>query len=371
MRKRRIIVSVISDLVSDQRVHRVCSFLQENDFNVLLIGRRSKKSLPLQERNYPVQRIRCFFNSGILKYAEFNFRLFFKILFKKSNLLLSNDLDTLVPNYIVSKIRSKKLFYDTHEFFTGMPELQDKPFKKRIWRKIEKFILPHLKNIYTVSDAVAGRYKKEYGISMKVVRNVPFLTSLPQPAVKNPFPEEKIILLLQGSGINKDRGAEELIQSMSLLPGNFFLVLIGGGERWEDLKALSDTLSLSNRIRFIEKVPFEELKQYTMHAHLGFSLDKPINLNYRLSLPNKVFDYIHAGIPVVASEITEVKRILETYEVGTTIPEVTADNIAAKVLEIFDSRLSYDKWKQNTAAAAKELCWQKEQTVLKRIFEET
>jgi glycosyltransferase involved in cell wall biosynthesis len=364
-----VIVSVISDLVSDQRVHRVCSFLQENDFDLLLIGRRLKKSLPLDERSYSTQRIRCYFNKGVLKYAEFNLKLFFKLLFQRADLFLSNDLDTLVPNFVIAKLRGKKLIYDTHEYFTGMPELQTKPFKRKIWRTIEKIFLPRLKQAYTVSESVAAQYEKDYDIKLKVVRNTPMKTdSLPHQS-DIVFSPGKTILLLQGSGINKDRGAEELIETMQLLPDNFHLVFIGGGEIWEDLKKRCQELSLENKVLFIEKIPFDELKKYTTHAYLGFSLDKPSNLNYQLSLPNKIFDYIHAGVPIIASEIKEVKKILETYQVGATITEVTPQAIASAVLSVFENKQQYETWKQNTAKAANELCWQKEQLVLKEIFE--
>lgn len=370
MKRKRVIVSVISDLVSDQRVDRVSSYLHENGFDVLLVGRRTKKSLPLEKRPYKTNRIRCYFSKGVLKYAEFNMKLFFKLVFKRTGILLSNDLDTLVPNYILSKLRRKKLFYDTHEYFTGMPELQNKPVKKKIWKRVEKLILPKLEHIYTVSKSVADQYEKDYGIRMKVVRNVPLLSGKSENTTEKNFPEGKKILLLQGSGINKDRGAEELIQSMQLLPENFLLVLIGAGECWENLKKLCLSLGLKNKVRFIEKVPFTGLKKYTAQAWLGFSLDKPVSLNYRLSLPNKIFDYIHAGVPVLASEINEVKRILDTYQVGTTINEVTPQALATTILSIFNNGQQYETWKQNTAKTAEELCWQKEQLVLKEIFEE-
>ncbi|MBS1920904.1 MAG: glycosyltransferase [Bacteroidetes bacterium] len=368
LEKRRVTVSVISDLVSDQRVHRVCTFLQENGFEIALIGRRNNKSLLPDQRNYSIHRIRCYFNKGVMKYAEFNWKLFIKLLFKKTDMLLSNDLDTLVPNFIISKLRRKKLVYDTHEYFTGMPELQNKPIRRRIWKTIEKIILPRIKKVYTVSESVANQYEKDYGVKLQVIRNTPILNSSLQNREDDILPKGKTILLLQGSGINKDRGAEELIESMTLLPDNFLLVLIGGGECWEGLKSLTLKLNLKDKVMFIEKVPFEELKKYTSQAYLGFSLDKPTNLNYRLSLPNKIFDYIHAGVPIVASEITEVKKILETYQVGTAIPDVTPQTIAAAVLSVFKNQQLYERWKQNTTKATEDLCWQKEQLALKEIF---
>ncbi len=368
MKKRRIIVSVISDLVSDQRVHRVCSFLQENGFSVLLIGRRLKKSLPLGERNYTTQRIRCYFTKGVLQYAEFNWKLFWKLLFKKTDLFLSNDLDTLLPNFFNAFLRRKKLVYDSHEYFTGTPELQNKPFKRKIWRTLEKMILPHLKYAYTVSQSIADQYQKDTGIKMKVIRNTPVLSEGSLVTKDEIFPGGKKILLLQGSGINKDRGAEELIQSMQLLPDDLLLVLIGSGDCWNDLKKLSKSLGLDDKVLFIEKVPFSELKRYTSQAHLGFSIDKPFCLNYQLSLPNKIFDYIHAGVPVLASDIAEVRKIIDAYQVGTIISEITPRTIADMVQSIFIDTIRYETWKKNTAKAANELCWQKEQFVLKEIF---
>lgn len=369
MKKRRIVVSVISDLVSDQRVHRVCNFLHDNNCNVILIGRKVNYSIPLEKRHYRTIRIYCYFSKGILQYAEFNLKLFFFLFFLKADIFLSNDLDTLTPNFIHAKLRCKKLVYDSHEYFTGVPELQTKPLKLKFWKWLEKTMLPKLKYAYTVNKSIANLYKAETGVNMKVVRNLPYLRDDRAKSLTKFFPNDKIILLLQGAGINRDRGGEELVRSMLLLPSKFMLVIIGSGDVWEELKSLHIHLKLQDRIRFIEKVPMNLLPSYTEQAHLGFSLDKPVCLNYQLSLPNKVFDYIHAGVPVISSNVTEVKKILEMYKVGTTVNEVTAEDIAFTILDTFEKTDLYERWKANTLHAAKELCWQKEQKILEEIFE--
>lgn len=358
---------MISDLVTDQRVHKVCMFLYNRGFDVTLIGRKHNQSKPLNKRSYKTERVHCFFSKGTLLYAEFMTKLFFKILFKKTDIFLSNDLDTLLPNFLLHKLRSKKLVYDSHEYFTGTPELQSTPLKKKIWQTLEKTLLPGIKNAYTVNQSIAQLYKTQYGIEMKVVRNVPYLqTEL--PANKHLFPEGRMILLLQGSGINEGRGAEELVESMKHLPDNFLLCLIGGGDCWEKLKQMSEALNLHNKVLFIERVPFEELRSYTSQAHLGLSLDKPVWENQKLSLPNKIFDYIHAGLPVLASDVIEVRTVLEQYNVGTTIKNITPEEISTAVLQIFENRQRYQLWKQNTLKAASELCWQNEEKVLESIF---
>jgi glycosyltransferase involved in cell wall biosynthesis len=134
------------------------------------------------------------------------------------------------------------------------------------------------------------------------------------------------------------------------------------------LQKKAAALHISHKVKFIDKVPFAELQAYTRQAHLGLSLDKPNCINHALSLPNKVFDYIHAGIPLLASNVVEVKRIVDTWQTGMCISNVTPDSIAKAVAWIYDNKEVYSRWKGNTLSASKELCWQKEQWVLDEIF---
>jgi glycosyltransferase involved in cell wall biosynthesis len=131
---------------------------------------------------------------------------------------------------------------------------------------------------------------------------------------------------------------------------------------------MTDRLNLNEKIEFIEKIPFSKLRDYTRQAHLGLTLDKPSCLNYKLSLPNKVFDYIHAGIPVLSSSVAEVKNIVDGFGVGTTIEDVTASSIAKAIENVFNNPTLYNCWKENTYRAAEILCWQKEEKVLEEIF---
>ena len=104
------------------------------------------------------------FKRGFLFYKFFNIRLFFFLLFHKYDLLVSNDLDTLLPNFLVSKLKGLPLVYDSHEYFTGVPEIQNRPFVKWVWKSIEKLYFPGLKNVMTVSESIASQYEKEYGV---------------------------------------------------------------------------------------------------------------------------------------------------------------------------------------------------------------
>ena len=105
--------------------------------------------------------LRLMFNKGPLFYAEYNIRLFFFLLFKKVDILVANDLDTLPANYLISRIRKKILVYDSHEYFTEVPELVGRDFVRRVWSGIEKRILPKIKYSYTVCESIARIYSEK------------------------------------------------------------------------------------------------------------------------------------------------------------------------------------------------------------------
>lgn len=365
---KRIILSVINDLATDQRVHRIASTLHELGNDVLVVGRILPESLPLG-REYNTHRMECYFRRGLLFYAIFNIKLFFLILFKKVDILVSNDLDTLPANFLVSVLRRKKLVYDTHEYFTGMPELQTRPVAAVFWKGLERIMLPHIKYIYTVNESIADLYRKKYKKKVQVVRNVPVrIIKNNWPCRKDlELPEDKKIIILQGAGININRGAEEAIQTMKFLEGTILLI-IGGGDVIQQLKDMVVSERLVSKVMFKPKMPYEELMAYTRLADLGITLDKDTNINYRLSLPNKLFDYIQAQIPVMCSNLVEVAGIVNKRELGLVAETHDPKYLAEMIEDMFNDQERYKNWKINLAKAADELNWDKEKKCLIEIY---
>lgn len=369
---KKAIVSVINDLSTDQRVHKVCCTLYKLGYNVTLVGREQRKSLPLAKRDYKTKRMFLLFEKGPVFYAEYQIRLFLYLLFHKADVLVSNDLDTLLPNYLITKLKPANLVYDSHELFCEVPELQANPAKKNLWKRLERWIFPKLKHVFTVNDSIAKIYGDEYRMKLNVVRNIPLLSNQLEiqqlSKTELNLPPGKKILVLQGAGINVDRGAEEAVESMKYV-NDAVLVIIGSGDVIDVLKQMVIDLKLDDKVKFIGKVPFEKLLQYTYHADLGLTIDKDTNINYRYSLPNKLFDYIHAGVPVLASNLVEIRKLIFQYSIGDCIENHNPQHIADKINNILNDTETLQMWKKNTKIAAADLNWENEERQLIAVYE--
>jgi glycosyltransferase involved in cell wall biosynthesis len=370
--KPLIIVSVTSDLNTDQRVHRTCLQLQHQGFEVLLAGRELPASAPMDQRSYQTVRFRLLFTKGALFYATFNIRLFIFLMFSNAKALLANDLDTLPANYLTSRLRRIPLVYDSHEYYTGVPELEHRPLVRGIWKRIEQYIFPRLKTTITVNRSIARLYFQEYGTEPVVIRNVPLMPTLPDPPPAREslgLPAHKKIVVLQGAGINIDRGSEEAVAAMQYLEG-VVLLIIGGGDVLPILQKLTTNLNLKEKVIFKPRMPYAEMMKHTMVCDLGLTLDKDSNINYRFSLPNKIFDYIHAGLPVLASRLPEVEAVVKGYDVGDFINSHDPSHIAERIRFMLHDQESIIRWKKNLQLASRELNWEKESEKFPDIIHE-
>lgn len=362
---KKIIVSVTSDLVSDNRVHKVCTTLHNMGFNVLLIGRKLPKSLPVQSRNYKTKRFRLIFRKGPLFYAEFNFRLLLFHLISKSDILLSNDLDTLPASYIASKIKNKPLVYDSHEYFTEVPELIGRPRVKKIWEWLERKMVPKIKTAFTVCNSIARIYEEKYGTPFKVVRNIPVAAEIPAKTEKSENVEK--IILYQGA-VNIGRGLEQAILAMKFIE-NARLIIAGDGDIKSDLQNLVIKENLQIKVKFTGRLSIEELAKLTPQADLGLSIEEDLGLNYRFALPNKLFDYIQAQVPVLITNLPEMATIVNQYNIGEITTSLKPQFLAEKITDALNNLEKRNLWKRNLPLAAKELTWENEEKVIRELFE--
>ena len=266
--------------------------------------------------------------------------------------------------WLISRLKHKPIVYDSHEYFTGVPEIQNRPFVKWFWESIEKSIFPNLKYVFTVNNSISNLYFKAYSVRPMVLRNVPYK----KPVVKDKsredlrIPVDKKVLILQGAGINIDRGAEELLEAISVQE-NYFLCVVGKGDVIDQLKKRSKKSDLISKVLFVDALPYNQMMQYTLNADVGLSLDKPNNLNYLNSLPNKVFDYLKAGLPIICSDLSELRILIKKYKCGEIIKDHQPTSILNSLEILFDDNC-YLNYKKNASLIIQELNWENESEIL-------
>src|SRR6187402_938756 len=157
MRRKTIIFTVLNGLTYDQRMMRICGSLSAR-YDVLLVGKEDKSSKPLEKLPYRQKRLSSWFRKGKLTYIEYNLRLFFFLLFKPADAICAIDLDTILPCYLVSRLRKIPRIYDAHELFCEMKEIVERPFVYKCWKWLERHTVPYFTSGYTVNQVLADEF---------------------------------------------------------------------------------------------------------------------------------------------------------------------------------------------------------------------
>lgn len=357
----KILVSVFNNLYTDQRVEKVCQTLFDKGYEIELIG-NNWGGLPKMQRGYDFSRIEL--KSKVLRYAyvEFQRKLYLKLLEKadQNTILLANDLDTLLPNYLISKKLNIPLVYDSHEIFTEMPSVNGR-FTQKIWRSLESFIAPKLKFMVTASESYADWFHKTYEIERPVVvQNFPVKLENLQNYDEVSLPK---IILYQGV-INPSRGLDKMIPAMLNIENAEFWIA-GDGPKKREYVDLTKTLGLENKIKFLGKITPQELRKITLKADVGLSIEENNGLSYYFSMPNKISDYIQARVPVVVSDFPEMRKVVDQYHAGEKIENY--DQLAEKINLVLQNGKKY--YQDSLDFTANQLCWENEAPKIIALFQ--
>jgi glycosyltransferase involved in cell wall biosynthesis len=359
---KRIYFTVTNDLTYDQRMRRICSSLAKNGYEVILVGRKLRTSVPLQKESYVQKRLRCFFSKGKIFYSEYNLRLFLFLFFKKIDIICAIDLDTILPCLVISKVKRIPRVYDAHELFTELKEVISRSRIKRFWTGIEKYAVPKFKNGYTVSNGIATEFNKRYTVTYETIRNVPILKKLEPGNFK---PQAEKFILYQGA-VNEARGLEYLIPAMLMVDCK--LVICGDGNFMDQLKQLIAIHKLENKIELKGMMLPDALWELSRKAYLGVAVPEGDGLNQFFALPNKFFDYIHACLPQVTVNYPEYRKLNEQYNVAVLVNDLDPATIAAAINSLLNDAVKYNMLKINCSRAREELNWENEQSKLLSFY---
>lgn len=340
---------------------RICSSLTRAGYEVLLVGRKLKSSISLARQPFKQKRINCLFEKGKLFYAEYNFRLFFYLMFKKMDCICAIDLDTILPCYLISKIKKTKRVYDAHELFCEMKEIVTRPGIYKFWKKTERFTVPKFRHGYTVNQPIADEFKKMYGVNYQVIRNIALLKDIQSVEKKEKF------ILYQGA-VNEGRSFETLLPAFKNI--NSKLIICGDGNFMQQAKQLVAKNNLQKKVIFKGKVKPAELVNITQQAYIGITLFDDKGLSNYYSLANRFFDYLHAGIPQLCVNYPVYKEINNDLPIALLIDDISAKNIATQLNNLLVNEVLYNELQQNCLKLRQTLNWQQEEKKLIQFYKE-
>ncbi|MDQ2794825.1 MAG: glycosyltransferase [Bacteroidota bacterium] len=364
----RLVFAVTTDLCFDQRMQRICGSLAAAGYRVQLVGWKRPASPALTAQPYEQHRLRGWFQQGKPFYFEYNLRLLLYLLGQRASAWCACDLDTALPMWLRARLGGQPLVYDAHELFTEVPEVVARPAVQRVWRAVEKFVVPRARLAYTVGPALARLFEQRYGRPFGVVRNV----SRYAPA---PFLETAGSYLLYQGALNVGRGLEQLLEAMPQVNGR--LVICGEGDCSAALRAQAARLGLLatgsdpvGKVEFRGFVLPPALREVTRQAAVGIMLLDNVGLSYYYSLANKFFDYVHAGIPQILIDFPEYRVLNDEFDVAELVPDLAPATLAAALNRLLPGgdAARYQHLAANCRRAAPQLSWQHEALELRRLW---
>jgi len=305
----------------------------------------------------------------LVKYIEFLIRSFFR--YRRTDIFHCSDIYPLPIAVLLRTFNSKaKIIYDANEYETETNGLRG--IAKIVKRLLERTLIKKVDAVITVSKSIARIYASDYDIKEPyLVLNTPKYTKcVKENKFREEFniPDNKTILLYQGS-LWQGKGIKDIIRSIAYIKSDICVIFMGHGTMVDYIKGKA--VISPGKIYYKPAVsPFEILK-YTASADIGLCLLRNTCLSYYYSLPNKLFQYLMAGLPVIISNFPEMERIVKReYNCGLAVDPRSPVEIASKIDELIDNRNLFDELKSNAEAAVKKYNWENQEKVLKKIYRE-
>lgn len=287
----------------------------------------------------------------------------------RADVVHAHDINVLPTAWLAARLSGAKIVYDAHEISTSREGYRA---IRRLVALLEGALFPRVDASITTTDARAKFFARAYGVPRPLVlQNRPRLSALPNGQRLREelgLPEPWPILLYQG-GLQQGRGLELLVQVMAEVPAAY-LVMIGGGRLQGRLQQLAAHPAIGGRVRFIPTVALAELPSYSAAADIGVQPIINTCLNHATTDSNKLFEYIMAGLPVVATDLAEIRAVLRRYPVGELVPSGDAQQLAATLRRLVTDPALRQHYRQQALLARQQLNWETQEGALLTLYAE-
>jgi len=307
------------------------------------------------------------------RYRQLDRRMAAEAIAFKPDLIWANDAQPLRAAAAAARATGARVVYDAHEVIWDAPTI--KPLQRRLWGLVERTQVPKMDRVFTVCDPIADLTAKRYRVPRPtVVLNCPRLSETsaaptPQRSPLNRYrkPGERLILF-HGS-LSPWRGLEQLITAMGLLPAEYRLVILGHGIFRDTLEQLAAEAHLTERITFLSSVPPDELPAWAVGADVGMIPYQLHGKNHEYSTPNKLFEYMHLGVPVVVNDLPQIRRIVTEVGFGIVCDCSDPATMAKAIVELLADPIRYEDMRVRARAAAERYSWEAQEPAILSALE--
>ena len=361
----KVLMLLKSSLDYDSRVKKEIASLAAAGFKISLVSVNGSLDSSLETHNILYYQAKRRFLPGVSSFlSQFLFMRSAVNAYKKHDIIHSHELNTLFAGVMLKIIKNRKikLLYDSHEYAPNDVPNEGK-LSITVKHLFEKALIHFADSVIVVSDSIANEYSRLYGIPKPhLVLNCPAYHEQPK---RNLFRKrlgiraDQTIFLYQG-GLSKGRGIELLLEAFSDLNTDKNVLVCMGYGPLEGL--IQEKAQQQSTVFFHPAVSPDVLLNYTSSADYGVSFIEDSCLSYRYCLPNKMFEYLMAGLPVLTSNLYEMKRLVETEGIGIVAEENTVEGFrkAVEASLIQD----YDAIQKNVFAARRKYCWENQEVRL-------
>jgi len=324
-----------------------------------LIGRRHIKRHQLYTRGMPKDVV-----SQSVKFLEWRASLIRSYCQLPLKVIHCHDLAPLPVAVRLKNITGAKLIYDAHELETEMKGLSG--IRKRLLKSLERRYIRYVDQMITVSPSIRKWYAHRYpSLSISIVRNIPEKSSSPAGLAKlrNSLgvPDDSLLFLYLG-GLSEGRGIRTILEGFSNKNVTHHVLFMGSGPL---LDLVNEYSANCNRVHYREPVPPSEVITYANGADIGLCMYEDTCLNHRYCLPNKLFESILAGMPVLASDLPDQADVVRQHKAGWVISpsvlELTNFLLQIDTAAVRDLRIGLSERTSN-------LSWGSEADVLLQLY---
>ncbi|GAB4371593.1 MAG: glycosyltransferase [Calditrichia bacterium] len=369
---KKIIHTTISPCDNERRIFNEALTAARNGYQVQILALKTPDVPPVSlMETVEIQRLTIrFWQKGALKFLCFNQKLFWHLLRSDFSLLHAHDLWVLPASAIASILKRKPLIYDAHEFYRGLKIFREKKISALIWKMAEWLFIRRAGKILVVNQFHADLYKKTYQRIEPplVIQNLPFRHESGNSESLPGFSERSATVVFQGI-LKPGRGLRQMIEAFDYLDDIAF-ELIGFGEIEEELRDLVEKGGRREKIHFRGKMNLREISHITQRARAGVVLFEPDSINYRYAAPNKFFEYVMAGTPVIASDIPTFRSFLEEFEVGVLVDPYSPEDIARAIRQVVTDENRWNRLHQACKQAREHWNWESQEKKLLSLYRE-